>query len=79
MHAGDTVVVPRDEAHDIIADDLVFVAVDVVDARDVQSDAGEQRLPARNRVGADDGVVRCEIVAGVQGGAARGDELVAAG
>lgn len=67
VHAGDTVVVPRDEAHDVVADDLVFVAVDVVDARHVQADAGEQRLPARDRVGADDGVVRCELVAGVQG------------
>jgi len=78
VHARDTVVVSRDESHDIVAYHGVFVAVHVVDARDVQADAGEDGLPARDGMCADDGVVRGELVADILGRAARRHDRVAA-
>lgn len=78
MHAGNAVVIPRDEPHNIVADHLIFVAVDVVDTRHMQPDARKQRFPACDRVRADDGMVRREFVTGIQGRAPWGDELVAA-
>lgn len=79
VHAGDAVVVPGDEPHDVVPDDLVLVVVDVVDAGDVEADAGEERLPARDRVGPDDRVDGAEVEVGVQGAAPGGHDLVAPG
>jgi hypothetical protein len=50
VHAGDAVVVARDEAHDVLADHGVLIGVDAVDARDVQANAREHALPPRHRV-----------------------------
>lgn len=65
VHAGDAVVIPRDESHDVVADHLVLVAVDVVDARHVEAHAREQRFPAGDGMRAHDRVVRCEVIPGV--------------
>lgn len=77
MHAGNAVVIPCDQSHNVVADHLVLVAVDVVDLRYVQTDASEEGFPPRDWVRADNRVVWCELVARVQGRPARGDELVA--
>lgn len=79
MHTCNTVVVASNQSQDVFTNHLVFVRIDVVDARDVQSDSREERFPSCHGVGADDGMDRGEFVADVQGGAARGHEFVAAG
>ena len=65
VHPRNTVVVSRDYPHDIISDHLVFVCIDIVDSSDVQSNTGEQRLPACDGMCADNGVVWCKFVNGV--------------
>lgn len=67
MHAGNAVVIPRDQPHNVIADHLVLVAVDVVDLRYMKTDASEEGFPPGDWVCADNGVVWCEVVARVQG------------
>lgn len=67
MHAGNAVVVPRDQSHDVLAYHLVLVAVDVVDLRYMETDAGEEGFPPRDWVSADNRVVGCEVVTRVQG------------
>ena len=78
MHACHAVVVAREEAQAVLADELVLISRDAVNAADVQPDAGEQRLPPCDRVGAHDGVAGAELEANVERGAARRHDLVAA-
>lgn len=79
VHSGHTVVVAGDQSQHIVADHLVLVGVDVVDAGDVQTDAGKERLPPCDRVGADDRMAGGEVVTDILGRAARRHEFVAAG
>lgn len=79
VHAGDAVVVARDEPHHVVPDHRVLVVVDVVDAGDVDADAGEQRLPTCDWVRSDHGMDGSELEVFVQRRASGRHDLVAAG
>jgi len=76
VHAGDAVVVARDEAHDVLADHSVLVGVDAVDTRDVQTDSREHAPPPRHGVRPYDRVRGRELVVLVQGRPARRCDVV---
>ena len=57
--------IERDEPHDVVADHLLLVVVQAIDARDVQADAGEDGFPTCLAIRADHGVRRREFVADV--------------
>ena len=78
VHAGNAVVVAGDEAQDVLADEVVLVGSDVVDAADVQADTGEEGLPSGDGVGADDRVRGRELVVDVERGTARRHDVVTA-
>lgn len=78
MHARNTVVVPSNQTQNVVSKDLVFVVVYVVDARNVQSHAGEEGLPTRDWVGANDGMNGAEVEVSVQRRTAGRHDFVAA-
>lgn len=61
MHPRDTVVIPRDQSHDILSDHLLFVTVYVVDFGDVQADACKHGFPACDWMGSDNWMNRREL------------------
>lgn len=70
MHACNTIMVMRDQTHEIVSDHLVFIVIHAVDTRYVESDAGQDALPSCLAVCTHDGVDGGEGVTDVEGRAA---------
>ena len=76
VHTGNAVVIAGHETKDVVADELVLVVIYVVDARNVEANAREDRLPARDRVRPHYRVGRGEFKILVQRRSARRHHLI---
>ncbi len=79
VHSCDAIMIPSDQPHDIVTNHLILIGVYIVYPGDVQANAGEDGLPARDRVCTDDWVHRGEIQVGVQGRAPWRHDFVSTG
>jgi len=57
MHARNAIVIPSDKPHNILPYHRVFIVGNSVNATDMQPDPREQRLPSRDGMGANDGMM----------------------
>ena len=62
VHTGDTVMVASQETQDVVADHVVLVGRDIVDAANVQAHTSEQGLPSGDRVRSNYGMGRRKLV-----------------
>lgn len=79
VHARDAIMIPRDQPHHIIPNHLLLVRIQAINLADMQTDAGEQTLPAGNRMCANDGMVWSEFEVFVQRRTSGAHNLVLAG
>lgn len=77
MHPRNAIMIPRNQPHHILPNHRVLIIIHIIDPRDVDAYAREERFPACDWVRPDHGVHGCELEVFVQRRAAGGHDFVA--